>query len=227
MLRLWLDKFSAYVPKERVADILDLGCGTGRHSEALARQFEARVIGIDPSESMLSKATEKCGDERVTFQRGHGEALPLAEDSLDLILMSMVFHHLEDPAQVARECHRVLRQGGTLLWRNSTLDRLRSYPYFGFFPGIEAVIGGQLRPLEEVRAIFETADFWIRAHELVTHEMAPDWGSFIHKMGLKADSFIARLSDEDFEAGMTALQAEDREGPVTVDVDFFVFSTAP
>jgi ubiquinone/menaquinone biosynthesis C-methylase UbiE len=39
--------------------VLDLGCGTGRFSEALAAQFDAHVIGLDPSLKMLQVAREK------------------------------------------------------------------------------------------------------------------------------------------------------------------------
>ena len=44
--RLWQDLLSAHIELSTVSLIIDLGCGTGRFSELLAAQFEARVIGI-------------------------------------------------------------------------------------------------------------------------------------------------------------------------------------
>ena len=70
--------------------VLDLCCGTGRYSEALAAYFDAGVIGLDPSTKMLDQARKKLRDPRVRYQTGHGEAIPLADDSVDLIFMSMV-----------------------------------------------------------------------------------------------------------------------------------------
>lgn len=48
-LDLWMNVFSSHVKDQRMKTILDLGCGTGRFSEALRARFEAEVIGIDPS----------------------------------------------------------------------------------------------------------------------------------------------------------------------------------
>jgi ubiquinone/menaquinone biosynthesis C-methylase UbiE len=72
MLRLWLKDLSAHVPKGSVSDIVDLGCGTGRFSGALADHFASDVIGIEPSEKMLEQARKKPPNGRVTYRRGSG-----------------------------------------------------------------------------------------------------------------------------------------------------------
>src|SRR5438093_4816369 len=48
-VNLWMNVVSSHVKDQRIKMILDLGCGTGRFSEALAVRFDAEVIGIDPS----------------------------------------------------------------------------------------------------------------------------------------------------------------------------------
>jgi len=62
---------------------------------------------------------------------------------------------------------------------------------------------------------------------VVTQVTAPDWANFVHKCALRADSFLARLSEEDFCAGMAALRARGTEigadAPVTEQVGWFVF----
>jgi trans-aconitate methyltransferase len=55
-LDFWMNVVSAHVKDQRIKTILDLGCGTGRFSEALRARFEAEVIGIDPSKKMLEQA---------------------------------------------------------------------------------------------------------------------------------------------------------------------------
>ena len=114
VLLLWMNFVAARVGSQRLNTILDLGCGTGRFSESLAAHFEAEVVGIDPSEKMLDQARRKQRDRRVRYQVGCGEAIPLPNDSVDLIFMSMSFHHFKDQMLAARECRRVLRDGGKL-----------------------------------------------------------------------------------------------------------------
>jgi ubiquinone/menaquinone biosynthesis C-methylase UbiE len=55
VLRLWMDVVSSHVKDRPIQMILDLGCGTGRFTEALAVHFDAVVIGIDPSSSTVSR----------------------------------------------------------------------------------------------------------------------------------------------------------------------------
>src|SRR5678815_2516593 len=86
---LWMDVVSSHVKDQVIKTILDLGCGTGRFSEDLARRFDAEVVGIDPSKKMLQQAQRKRSDWRVRYALGRGEAIPLSSNSVDLIFMSM------------------------------------------------------------------------------------------------------------------------------------------
>src|ERR1022692_3288995 len=88
----WLQTIAAPLAGDSIGDILDLGCGTGRYTGALAAHFGARAVGVDPSEKMLAEARKK-GGQNVSFLIGSGESAPLADASVDMVLMSMVFHH--------------------------------------------------------------------------------------------------------------------------------------
>jgi ubiquinone/menaquinone biosynthesis C-methylase UbiE len=57
---------------------------------------------------MLDVARGKLQSNRVTFQAASAQSLPLAEGSADMVFMSMVFHHLDNRADVAKECRRIL-----------------------------------------------------------------------------------------------------------------------
>lgn len=125
-LQFWMNVISSYAGKHAVNTILDLGCGTGRFSEALAAHFDAKVVGVDPSTKMLDQARKKLRDPRVQYQSGSGEAIPLADASVDLVFMSMCFHHFRDPKAAARECRRVLRDGCPAVLRTGIRDRIPS-----------------------------------------------------------------------------------------------------
>ena len=93
VLQLWMNFVASVVGNQRLNTILDLGCGTGRFSEALAAHFDAEVIGIDPSQKMLDQVRRKLRDSRVRYQSGCGEAIPLANDS-DRRLCFPLIHRL-------------------------------------------------------------------------------------------------------------------------------------
>ena len=132
-LNRWLVVISRSGRRDSFSMILDLGCGTGRYSGALAEHFRTRVIGVDPSAKMLAVARTKANGE-IRYVRACAESLPLIQCSVEMVFMSMVFHHLNDPLRAAHECHRVLRPGAMVCLRAATTDQIHRYAYVPFFP---------------------------------------------------------------------------------------------
>jgi ubiquinone/menaquinone biosynthesis C-methylase UbiE len=225
-MRQWLDRIAAHAPREPKL-IVDVGCGTGRFTHPLAERFKALIIGIDPSTRMLEGARAKPANGRVTFLQAAAERLPLDDGSADVVFMSMMLHHLADKPRAARECRRVLREGGRLCVRNCTRDIV--YPQSRFFPGMLPMLEADLPSSEDIVTLFAAAGLRSRAHEIVTQTVAASWQEFADKLALRADSFLARLPDSEFEAGMASLRAYagGREAEaITEEIDFFVFERA-
>jgi ubiquinone/menaquinone biosynthesis C-methylase UbiE len=225
-LDLWMNVVASHVKDQRIETVLDLGCGTGRFTEVLRAWFDAEVIGIDPSKKMLEQAQSKQPHRRIRFELGRGESVPLPDNSVDLIFMSMIFHHLDDPALTARECRRVLRDGGTVLVRTGIRERISSYPYFDFFPASGPILEEVLPTTTFVREVFETAGFRAETCELVTQEISPSYAAYAEKLAAGADSVLARLSQRDFDTGMKALRdhAAQSDGEAVFEpIDVFVF----
>jgi ubiquinone/menaquinone biosynthesis C-methylase UbiE len=230
VLSLWLDAIARVAGHGRpIHDILDLGCGTGRYSGALAMRFGASVTAVDPSEKMLAEARAK-NAAGVRCLSGSGEALPLPDASVDMVFMSMVFHHFGDRDQVARECHRVLREDGVAVLRAGVTDRIDDYPYTPFFPRTRDLIARSLTTLAEVQQTFERAGFMPQAHEVVMSETAASWPEYVGRVKLRADSILIQLGEDEFANGLDALRAyaaePARSGPVIEPVDLFAFRRA-
>jgi SAM-dependent methyltransferase len=178
---------------------------------------------------MVDQARLKPAAGKVVYLQGSAEALPFRDACADLVFISMVFHHFAAPTAVARECRRVLRQGGHSCIRNTT--RENDFPHRHFFPALWRLVESALPAREEIRSTFAASGFILSSHQVVAQIVAPDWSSFVEKSALRADSFLARLSDSDFQEGMAARRSHseeiDRRDPVTEEVDWFVFTTPP
>ncbi|WP_456414538.1 malonyl-ACP O-methyltransferase BioC [Thiolapillus sp.] len=107
--------------------VLDLGCGTGGQAGQLLRRYpQARVYALDFALPMLAHARRK----GRWLRRPHCvcadmEQLPLADNSMDLICSSLAFQWAGDPQSLYRECLRVLRPGGLLMFTTFGPDTLR------------------------------------------------------------------------------------------------------
>jgi ArsR family transcriptional regulator len=111
---LWAQALSALLPP---LEVCDFGCGTGVLSVALAR-WARQVWAIDQSDSALAQArarAEREGLGNVRFLREDLHRLSLADGACDLVVISQSLHHVEAPAAVVREAHRILRPGGKLV----------------------------------------------------------------------------------------------------------------
>lgn len=229
ILSMWLDVIARRLQGEPIDDILDVGCGTGRYSAALAAHFGARVVAVDPSGKMLAEARKKSA-QGVRFERAAAESLPLPDASMDMVFGSMVFHHFDDPDRAVGEFHRVLRPGGHVCLRGGTTDQLESYAYVPFFPTSRGIIQESLTSRAFIEATFEGAGFRLISHELIDSEAGESWRHYADKVALRADSILAQLPEDDFDAGLASLRryagAAPLDGPVIEPVDFFVFRSA-
>lgn len=102
--------------------VLDLGCGGGFMSEALAARG-ASVIGIDPSEQAIKAAQRhaEAGAMGVKYLVGRGEDLSFPPASFDIVVCVDVLEHVENLNLVLDEITRVLRPEGVFLF--DTINR--------------------------------------------------------------------------------------------------------
>jgi ubiquinone/menaquinone biosynthesis C-methylase UbiE len=106
---------------QRGETVLDVGCGTGTLALIAQEHVGAtgRVAGIDPGPRQIARACAKAARRRVSvdFRVGVIEQLPFPDRSFDVVLSTLMMHHLPDDLKRRglTEIARVLKPGGRLL----------------------------------------------------------------------------------------------------------------
>ncbi|TFK20630.1 S-adenosyl-L-methionine-dependent methyltransferase [Coprinopsis marcescibilis] len=112
--------------------LLDIGTGPGSISASLANYIpRGNVVATDVSEEVLQQAKEhasQVGCHNIRFQTADAYELPFADDRFDVIHVSQVLNHLQDPVKALKEMVRVCSPGGLVAVREADMRTWSSYP---------------------------------------------------------------------------------------------------
>lgn len=130
---------------------MDVGCGTGRLLRAASVRWpEAQLIGVDPAREMISQANRLYPN--AAFKLAPAESLPLPDESADIVLSSISFHHWADQKKGIQEIARVLRPGGLFCLADQTILLTRLF-------------GGRVKSRRQIRALLTGAGLVVRRHQ--------------------------------------------------------------
>jgi ubiquinone/menaquinone biosynthesis C-methylase UbiE len=107
--------------------LADLGCGTGFFSIPASKRV-TKVFSLDIQQEMLDILNDKIKKEKITNIEtilSEESSIPLSDNSADVLLMSNVFHELEDRNSLLREAKRILTTTGRLViidWKKIQMD---------------------------------------------------------------------------------------------------------
>ena len=98
--------------------VLDVACGTGAISLALARRYGCSVLGLDQSAEMLAEGRRRVAaaglERRVRLEQGNAETLAFPDGAFDALTSGYLLRYVEDPAATLAELARVVRPGGRM-----------------------------------------------------------------------------------------------------------------
>ncbi len=98
--------------------VLDVACGTGAISIALARRYGCAVVGVDQSPEMLAEGRRRVAaaglDARVQLEEGRAETLGFPDGTFDAVTSGYLLRYVADPAATLTELARVVRPGGRI-----------------------------------------------------------------------------------------------------------------
>jgi SAM-dependent methyltransferase len=172
------------IPAKPGYRILDIGCGTGRHTCAAYGLEEVVVTGADIDIQDVKEAKSRLGYHHRLGAHGNGQwnlsvadvtCLPFRNDSFDIIICSEVMEHIPAEAKAVRELSRVLKPG-----RRLAISVPRYLPEricWGISREYHLANGGHIRiyPKKELLSLFEGAGFRSRGYHFAHSLHTPYW----------------------------------------------------
>jgi trans-aconitate 2-methyltransferase len=123
----WGETVLSWLELDGSERVLDAGCGTGRVTAALLERLpRGEVVALDGSASMIERARERLGEDRVTYVVADlQEALPI-EPQVDAVLSTATFHWVLDHDALFRNLAAVMRPGAQLAAQCGGEDNIAS-----------------------------------------------------------------------------------------------------
>jgi ubiquinone/menaquinone biosynthesis C-methylase UbiE len=194
----------------RAARVLDVGCGTGRLSLALAGEQAARVWGVDVSREMLAVARARAPGLR--FKQARAEALPFKDGWFEAVLFWLVVHLLDRPAAFD-EARRVLAPAGRIAVVSFHESHFDAHWLNEFFPSLEAVDRARFPTQQELERELREAGFISVELERLTGGMSLTREAALDKLEQRHISTFDLLPPAEVEEGIDRAR---RELPETV-----------
>ena len=183
--------------------VLEVGCGTGRLSEALREREGCRVFAVDASAAMIEHARER----GVNARRARAEALPFKPGWFDTVVMRMVVHLLDRPRALA-EAARVLAADGRIVIATEDPASFDQVWFTRYFPSVPAIDGRRFPSDEALRVELGAAGFPQVRVEQLRQARTISRAQALDLIGARAYSTFDLLPPAEYRAGRVRAEAE-------------------
>lgn len=212
-LEQWLVLIAQKIGPRRRDDFLDLGCGTGRFSIPISTRLGYDVTGADSSKDMLVKARSREGGEQVKWDLENAMKLSYPDESYDVVFMSHLLHHVDDPSVVIGECYRVLRPGGMILNRYGALEDICGDPEHRFFPDALRIDEARVPSIEQVEEWFKDVGFNDVTSTTIQQKTDESAKQRLERTRLQSTSVLTLIDSVAFERGLEAMSRYVSDNP--------------
>lgn len=201
----WWESYEAIVRAGglRGKRLLEVGCGTGRLSEALEQRALARVWAVDVSSEMVARAKLLGVNARVA----RAEALPFKRGWFQAIVMRMVVHLVDRPRAFA-EAGRVLEPRGALVIASEDPASFDEVWFARFFPSVPELDRRRFPDEELLGRELEEAGLPDVAVERLAQERTISREQALDVIRSKAYSTFELLPAAEYDAGVARAEAE-------------------
>ncbi len=202
---IWLNLISRLSGASENDKVLDLGCGTGRFSLPMVNSLRFDVTGVDSSIEMLKKAKEKDFNSAVNWLVADASVLVFQSGTFNVVFMSHLLHHVDNPLVVLKECNRVLACPGVVLIRYGALEQIRHDVEHTLFPEVIDIDEGRTPSVELTEKWLIDAGFEDISSKEIIQQTYQDGLSHLNAARVKSTSVLSMISEESFQTGIRRL----------------------
>ena len=209
-LRFWVPVLIEAARVEKGMRVLDVGCGTGGISRAVAAATGAAVTGYDISERFIAEARRRGGPSagRVEWVVGDAARLPFADGSFDRVLLSMVLHQVPDAQAAVREAFRVLSADDLVLVRTIAPEDAHDRVPERYLPRMAEVDAARLHGLDALEEMLTGAGFAVISEERVFRNKVLTLAEQEQELLVEARSRYEFLTEDELENAVRRMRAD-------------------
>lgn len=187
--------------------ILDLGCGTGLLTIPLAKRYPyAQFIGVDRSQAMLDIACKKAGADKVRWEVQDALSLSYPDNSIDVVLMSNLLHHFQNPQNVVEQAVRVLKPKGVIINVYGAIEDIAEDPEHTYFPTALRIDCARTPAKRHVERWYRECDLYGIASHKRSIKLASGAHERIERAKDRHISVLHMIPESEFQRGIESLQ---------------------
>lgn len=217
-----LGRMMHFLKADSSGTYLDIGCGTGNYTIEFSKRG-VNMIGIDPSEAMLSIARTR--SSAVNWIKGKAESMPVESSSVDGVLAILTTHHWTNQSKGYEELGRVMKPGARLVVFTATPEQMKSYWLSHYFPMMLRDAAKQMLPFEVIEenlraggfASIETEKYFVTndLQDLFLYSGKENPALYLDEQVRKGiSSFSTTRNGDEVSSGLEELRADIASGEI-------------